>query len=573
VRPAALLPLFASLAFVVPQESSQTPLYCMPYQDGEKPKQDEPKPDEKKQEEPKPEELLLEITVAKRPASADVQQQDPNFKLKEPLSLANKLAEEEALRTALGKGLRYLLEQQQEDGTWKFDPKTQIREEVPKNERYFVPTANDSMNKVVLTSLCCMALRSHEELGPDRIRPAIAKGLEYVIENAPKHTKKTYGVWTWSFAIEFMTSEYKVTKDEALRTRIKESVAATVDRLLQNQRAGVSKPPAVLPKAVKKEPPKEGEQKKEKGYFGITPSPDGFPDVPGILVVTVLANGPASKGGVKKGDRILEINEVRITGIEHLYTMVAELPVNEVAKVKVLRNAPKVAGKAPNATTKEDGGWSYYTWSESAGNCTATAINAILDAKEIGVDYPPEAFDRATAYMAAMRLRREGEADEGFRYTMVDAGDGLDVRATVGRIAACTLALQRAGKVDAKELEKTCEIFVRRRGELDKVLGYSGNHVYTSFFNSPYYYFWSHYYSARAIKSLKTEALRKKFGTPVQEALLKNQYEDGTWVDHQAWGRVYGTAMALKALGELRFVAPNAYKKTLPMLKKREEYR
>jgi hypothetical protein len=577
MRSIALLPLFALL--VAPLESRDVEpagdgLACT-LQDGEKP-QEKPaeKPAEKPQDPPKPEvkeeELELEIVPVERPAAADMQQ-DPKFKLKEPLSLEGRKAEMEALRKSLASGMTYLLELQQEDGCWKYDSKAQVREEVPKNERYFVPTAGQSMNKVVLTSLVCMALRAHQPLAPDRVEAAVKKGLEYVIEFAPKHTKKEYGVWTWSFSIEFLVAELLRTKDEELKGRLRSSIEATLGKLVENQRAGTTKPPAVLPAMAKEE--KKEEKPRKKGYFGVTPMPTED-ELPGVLVQQVQKGSPAQKAGILAGDRILEINGVRVTGIEHLYEAVAFLVPGEPSKVKVLRGAK--SGKPLRATQNfKDGGWSYYTWTESATNCTATALITLQDVKAAGIEIPAEAVDRAVVYLAATRMRREGETEEGYRYTMADRGPGLDVRATIGRIAVCTLALKRSGKATEKELEESLELFVKRRGELDKVLGYPGNHVPTSYYNSAYYFTWAHYYAARAVRGLENKEKRKTLGQPIQEALLKLQHEKGTWTDHEAWGQVYGTSMVLMALGELRFLSEDAYKTPVTGLEKKErkEYR
>jgi hypothetical protein len=98
--------------------------------------------------------------------------------------------------------------------------------------------------------------------------------------------------------------------------------------------------------------------------------------------------------------------------------------------------------------------------------------------------------------------------------------------------------------------------------------------VYTSYFNSAYYFLWSHYHTARALSAVKDEAKRRRLGAPIQEALLKHQREAGTWTDHEAWGQLYGTAMALMALGELKFVSPAAYESEIPTLeRKRRDYR
>lgn len=524
------------------------PTFCFP--------QDEP--------EARPEELDLEVVPVERPASADLQQ-DRSFKLKEPLTLEGLAAKNDALRDAVAKGMKYLLEQQQEDGTWKFIPKEQVRPEVPKNQQYFVPTASQTLNRVVTTALACMALRAHQELAPDRIDAAVAKALPYVLENAPKHQARQYAVWTWSLSIEFLIGEHARAKADDQKEKILASIKGTVQKLIEGQHPGSSKAAAVLPPAVEK---KEEGPKKRKGFFGVTPtaSPEGE-DLPGILISGVQRNGPASKAGLKAGDRILEINGVRIQGLEHLYEAVADLPVGEPAKVKVLRGAPKQATPAARNANLRDGGWGYYSWMEAATNCTATALLALGRAQEIGIEIPEEVFDRGLGFLATTRMIREGTDEVGYRYTMRDAGDGLDVRATVARVTPCSYALYKGGLLDVTEVERSAEIFARRRGELDKVLGYPGNHVPNSFYNSAYYFMWSHYYTSRALEAVRDTRRRREIGTTIQEALLKLQHEDGTWTDHEAWGRLYGTSMCLVALGELKFLAPEAYTKPAETLK------
>ncbi len=558
--------LIAALAFlglvVAPAAPVAPPPVCFP-QDMEK--QDEPK----KQDEPQEQELEIEIVVGKRPANpgGGFMQQDAKFELKQPLALEGVAAKDKAVASAVARGMEYLLNTQLADGTWKFDPKTQVREEVPKNERYFVPTASQTLNKCVTTALCCMALRAHEELAPERVRTAVEKGLPYVIENAPKHDARQYAVWTWSLSIEFLAAEYGRTKDAELKERILTSVRGTVEKLVNGQHAGNARVPAVLPKAVEKAQAKT-DASRERGYFGVGPVPEEGGELPGILIGRVEPGQPAAKGGLKKGDRILEVNGVRITGVDHLYEAVAELAPGEAAKVKVLRGAKPAAKRA--GSNREDGGWGYYGWMEAATNCSSTALLALEKARTVGVEVPQQCLDRGYAYLAATKMIREGTDEVGFRYTMQDRSDGLDVRASVARVAPCFYALHAGGHAKAAEVEQAVEVFARRRGELDKVLGYPGNHVGKSFFNSAYYFMWSHYYTARALAAVKDGAKRKKHGTTIQEALLKLQRESGTWTDHEAWGQLYGTAMCLMALGELKFVTPGAYRQPVGTLDRRE---
>lgn len=541
--------------------------------------QDEPA----KPEEPKEETVEVEVKVGKRPTNV---YNMPGFKVKDPLVLEGKAAEIERVRTALAKALKYILDRQGADGAWAFDPRSQLRPEVPRNELGFVRTAGDSMNKIVLTSLACMALRSHEELAPDRIKAAVEKGLQFVIDNAPKHAKAQYGVWTWSFSIEFLAGEYRRSKDESLKARIKDSIKSTADRLLQNQHKGLSELPKLPPKAAKgtgRDDSTEAASRDKKdrksngGYFGVTPSENDDPGKEGALIQGVEPRGPAGTAGLKGGDRIIEIDGVKIESVNQLYDLIDGLVPDQKVKVKVLRQAgaadqpaPRRQGQrqpAARGRIPEDGGWSYYQMG-AMSFCTATAVMALLEAQSIGIDIPQDAIDRGIRFVQASKLRKEGAEEDAFAYSgRARGGPVADVRASIGRVAVCTLAEFQTGKAKIEDLQDALDTFVRRRGELDRVRGYPGNHFVRSFQNAAYYFLYGHYNSAHALHFLKDEATKVRFGAFVQEALLKIQYEQGTWTDHEAWGQVYGTAMAVMALGELKFVTPEAYKKPIDSLR------
>lgn len=536
--------------------------------------------DEAPRQEPEPKVIELEFAVGKRPGGV---YNVPGFQPRTPLALQGNTAKADDLRASLEKALEYILSFQapadrRDAGSWGFDPRTQLRQ-APEAQaaRNFVGTAGDSMNRVVLTSISCMALRAHQELAPRRIEDAVSKGLEYVIANAPRHAKARYGVWTWSFAILFLRQEYDRAKDSGLKERIKTAIAATAQKLLENQHAGSMKldesrkrPPADRPRVESRQPdPRDQKTRTSKGgFFGVTPSDDDEIGKEGALITNVDRNGPAGKGGMLPGDRVIEINGQKVESVDDLYSIVDSLEPESTVKVKVLRveaaaaptpaPPPRQPGQPRAVRVPEDGGWSYYQMGAMSFP-TATAVLALIDAKEIGCEVPQEAIDRGIRFIEAMRLPKEGDED-GYAYRAgVTRGPAGDLRGAIGRIAVCELALLRAGKSDQAYLNNALRIFVEKRGELDRVRGYPGNHFSRSFMNAAYYFLYGHYYSGHALRWLKDESARKKYGAFIQEALLKLQHPEGTWTDHEAWGQLYGTAMAMAALGELKFLAPAAY--------------
>lgn len=525
--------------------------------------------------------VVLKLKVGKR--SNNVYNM-PGFKPKPPLVLKGKAASEGALRDSLEKALEYVLSHQKEEGYWKIE-RSQLREKGRRNMLAW--TARDATGPVVMTALACMALRSHQKLAPRRIEHAVSKGLAYVIEKAPEHTKERYGVWTWSFAIEFLVGEYQRTRDPELRARIKESIQETVRRLLQNQHKGILKarererpdPHRPVPSEDPNDPRNRTRRVSRGGFLGIVPSLDDEIGKVGALVQQVVPNGPAAKAGMKAGDRILEIDNVKVESVDQLYQIADALEPGKVVTVKVLRSknsgeqgaARKDQPRRPRARRlprrgrgplQEDGGWAYYRIGAMSFP-TATAVLALMDAKGIGVEVPQSAIDRGLTLIESLRLTKPGSED-GYAYrTGVLHGPAGDVRASIGRICVCELALYRGHRSTPEYLERAVRVFVKMRGELDRVLGYPGNHFVRSFMNAAYYFLYGHYYCARAISQLKDADKRKEYGAFVQEALLSLQHPEGTWTDHEAWGQLYGTVMALMALGHLKEVTPTAYDRVI----------
>jgi len=514
-----------------------------------------------------PEILELEITLGKRPPGAPPNPYLIKFSPKAAMELDGKAVPAATLRERLAKSLKYVLEQQQRDGSWIYDAGRQIRPDVSREHRQFQGVALQTCSPTVMTALCCMGLRAHEELAPDRIREAVRGGLEYVIENAPKHPRRDYSVWTWSFAVTFMADEFARAKDGGLKDRIRASIQGTVERILQEQHAGMPEPPKLpaLGDGSKDPKPSWSEKIRESmgGLIGVSPVMEQD-TAGGVLVQQVQPGGPADKAGLKAGDRIFEVDGHQIGGVAHLMDVIDSMEPGKPAKIKVRRGAARAAEAGRKAS--EDGGWSYYPWAESMTFTTATTVLALLDAKSIGVDVPQGELDRAVRLVQAAQYRHANMSEDGFVYRLhANKGSGIDIRAAIGRVAVCMNALHKSGKADDKDLEGAIETFIRRRGELDRVRGYPGNHVIRSYTNAAYYFLYGHYNTALAVNSLKDAALKKKQGAFIQEAILSTQWKEGTWTDHQAWGELYGTAMALMGLGQLKFVTPDAYK--TPILK------
>ncbi|NEP43207.1 MAG: PDZ domain-containing protein, partial [Okeania sp. SIO2H7] len=67
-----------------------------------------------------------------------------------------------------------------------------------------------------------------------------------------------------------------------------------------------------------------------------------LPEVKGVLVTRVLANTPAERGGIRRGDVIVAIDSQEIISAEQLQRKVEESGVNNKLEFKAIRNGKKI---------------------------------------------------------------------------------------------------------------------------------------------------------------------------------------------------------------------------------------
>jgi len=88
----------------------------------------------------------------------------------------------------------------------------------------------------------------------------------------------------------------------------------------------------------------------ERGYIGIYPAAIDdkmrtalrLPADTGVMVNSVIENGPAAKAGMKDGDVILEIDGKKITSVSQLMRVVADIPAGKAVPIVVQREWKKV---------------------------------------------------------------------------------------------------------------------------------------------------------------------------------------------------------------------------------------
>ncbi|MFO0983027.1 MAG: hypothetical protein U1E76_15080 [Planctomycetota bacterium] len=199
----------------------------------------------------------------------------------------------------------------------------------------------------------------------------------------------------------------------------------------------------------------------------------------------------------------------------------------------------------------QDGGWSYMPSPRTHSFNTAIVLLLFADARALDLQVPGDAIANAQRFLASLRNPKD-ERDYWYAPQM-----RFEPRASSCRSALCELALLQSGDRGAqRRLGPAVDFFFEGEPGARSV-----TKIYESFLSpkplqDAYHYYFGHYYAACALDHLaepKAAALAKR-----QLAILKKQVEaDGSFVDAQAQGKSYSTAMALLAMmKDLKHIRP-----------------
>jgi len=235
----------------------------------------------------------------------------------------------------------------------------------------------------------------------------------------------------------------------------------------------------------------------------------------------------------------------------------------QIARLRLLRDA-EAKDAAQRAVHLLEGGqcpngaWSYdrrfgTTWTGGFGGWpktdqgrvhsmnTGLALRALADAKDTGLAVSAEGLERGVKALLRMKT---GPA--AFTYTWPDPVSWEKLETSMGRAPLCELALVRLGQGSESDLDRALDYFMEHhrmlRGPVKLTAGWT---MPTG--TSSYFYFFAYFHAAEAIDARGGANAAKRLAI-LRDTLLEVAEPDGTWVDFQAIGKAYGTAMALRIL-------------------------
>ena len=203
-----------------------------------------------------------------------------------------------------------------------------------------------------------------------------------------------------------------------------------------------------------------------------------------------------------------------------------------------------------------DGGWGYYDFNagtyrpsgSSTTFTTATILIALHAAQACDLEVKPLVLERARR--AVRRLRKADGSYVYGTYAQYRPEIGYNqVKGSLGRTPTCDLALWLYGEaITRHELRRGVERLFAHHRFFD--LGRKRPLPHESwYYNSGYYFYYGHYYTARVIRLLAPRHA-ERLTAENHRLLLERQERDGSWWDFPFYGyhKPYGTAFALLAL-------------------------
>lgn len=225
-------------------------------------------------------------------------------------------------------------------------------------------------------------------------------------------------------------------------------------------------------------------------------------------------------------------------------------PARAEAIDKAITSLVKLLEKSEIAKT---GGWNYSRRgfrAEPSTFMTASAVQALLTAKRIGVEIDKNVVKRALDSMEAARL--DTSAYQYSTSPRNKSGRGFEaVPGAIGRMAICESTLLMAGRGEPKRLKGSIDAFFKHWEWLEKRRKKTGTHI-PPYMIAPYYFYFAHFYTAQAIELL-AEKDRPQYRKQLDALLFKVREKSGGWND-RVFDRSenYGTAMVILALLEAR---------------------
>ncbi|MCC6572886.1 MAG: PDZ domain-containing protein [Planctomycetes bacterium] len=304
-----------------------------------------------------------------------------------------------------------------------------------------------------------------------------------------------------------------------------------------------------------------------------------------VIVESLKKGGVSEKAGLKVGDVIKKLNGTDTSNLFTFIFLFRDFGAGDEVVLTIERGGKEVdlklmlAEYPKDADVVEEGGWNYYPMGVAVSFASATTLMTLIEVAEpkegMGLPVPVESLAAAANLIQSMhKVDTTNGGIEGYIYRSMTGAPpdrikmSEDVRGHMGRITCCEQAMVMANERKIKtaavkghtrdKLKKQLDLWLKHRGELDKVRRFWHTHNYNLYANAAYYWMYGHFHTMQAANFVGGPH-KKKVGDICLKALMLTRSADGTWNDHESFGPLVGTAEALMIFGEIEGAFRDGY--------------
>lgn len=187
------------------------------------------------------------------------------------------------------------------------------------------------------------------------------------------------------------------------------------------------------------------------------------------------------------------------------------------------------------------GGWPVTDKGRAHSMNTGLALEVLARAKAAGARIDGAKLAASAKTLLAMRVK-----SGAYTYTWPEPRNFEGEDASIARASVCELALWRLGSASKADLRHTLDRFLEQRAGLRLPVKLTASWLPPHGFSS-YFWFFAYEHASEALAALGDSRARTELQALRQDVLSVVE-PDGTWVDFEATGKPYGTAMALLLL-------------------------
>ncbi|MCA8914235.1 MAG: PDZ domain-containing protein [Planctomycetes bacterium] len=250
-----------------------------------------------------------------------------------PLNLSGPMPSDEEVRGAIVKAVNYVLDQQNENGSW----------DVVLSGTLMSETADQAVDAIAATGLAGYAMRRHIKVDPERIGPACKRAAQFVIDRVYRGKLPLnvwYANWRYTLGLKFLHQEYMNTEDEDFRNELRAVCRRMVQGLLRLQLSNSEAP--MLERKRRKRISSRFKNTAMPSSLGVVLTPPTDEDYRGgAKIMRILPGSVAEQHGLKVGDRIVEAEGLRVENALDYYMQEVEWLGGQKVSISVRREGAK----------------------------------------------------------------------------------------------------------------------------------------------------------------------------------------------------------------------------------------